>query len=224
MACIGIRYPAMKENLESIYPWTIFLKIVLENQYYDLISTGLLKFLNLIRINCFYYFSSVLPEEIIYPPRRFSECQYIPFEDLEMLETPAHFSKTQEPVKKGKRTGVLGRECYGAGEVIWLFLLYEGLVFSSNQEIMILNLDMFDFIEMRKFPPNNLRFLIYNPLEKTIKTQLYFNSKVNRPFHYKIKLITYSRKLVTTGKISDHSTQVEIKLNSETVYTLEIKG
>ena len=139
MACVGIRYPAMKENLESIYPWTIFLKIVIENRYYELISIGLLKFLNLIRINSFYYFSNVLPEEIIYPPRRNSECLFIPFEDLEMLETPAHFSRSQELVKKGKRTGVLGRECYGAGEVIWLFLLYEGLAFVDNQNIMILN-------------------------------------------------------------------------------------
>ncbi|MFX0208145.1 MAG: hypothetical protein ACFFDT_19320, partial [Candidatus Hodarchaeota archaeon] len=51
MACIGIRYPAMKENVESIYPWLIFIKTALLNGDFQLIPKIILKFLNLIRIN-----------------------------------------------------------------------------------------------------------------------------------------------------------------------------
>ena len=222
MACVGIRYPAMKENLESIYPWTIFLKSAVENQYYDLIPIGLLKFFNLIRINSFYYFSNVLPEEIIYPPRRNSECPFIPFEDLEMLETPAHFSKSQEFVKKGTRTGVLGRECYGAGEVIWLFLLFEGFVFADNQDVMILTLDLFDLKGMKEFPSKKLLFLIFNPLEKTIQTQLRIHPAVKRPFFYKTYLIQNTRYLKDSGKITDKNSILDIKVSAQTVEVLEI--
>ena len=222
MACVGIRYPAMKENLESIYPWTIFLKTAVENQYYDLIPIGLLKFFNLIRINSFYYFSNVLPKEIIYPPRRNSECPFIPFEDLEMLETPAHFSKSQEYVKKGTRTGVLGRECYGAGEVIWLFLLFEGFVFADNQDIMILNLDLFDFKGMKEFPLKKILFLIYNPLEKTIQTQLTIHPAVRRPFFYKTHLIEDARFVKDSGEITDKKSNLDIELNAQSVQVLEI--
>ncbi|MHA2364937.1 MAG: hypothetical protein ACXAC7_13355 [Candidatus Hodarchaeales archaeon] len=167
-ACIGIRYPAMKENVESIYPWLILLKT-------GTISLGILKFFNLIRINSFYYFSKVLPSELIYPPRRESPCSYIPFEDLEMLETPPHYSSTQEPSPKGKRTGILGREIYGAGEVIWLYLMFEALATSDNENIMILNVDLFNF-EMISFPPNKQNFIIFNPLNKNVSFRLFFNS------------------------------------------------
>ncbi|MHA2329372.1 MAG: hypothetical protein ACXACR_12725, partial [Candidatus Hodarchaeales archaeon] len=168
MACIGIRYSAPKETVESIYPWLIFLKIAIKKGKNSDISTGLLKFFNLIRINSFYYFSNVLPDQLIYPPRRTTPCPFIPFEDLEMLETPSHFSNSQESSPKGTRTGSLGREIYGAGEIIFLYLMYEALANSNNKNIMILNLDLFDFPMMNSFPPENINFIIYNPL--SVKT------------------------------------------------------
>jgi hypothetical protein len=159
-ACVGIRYPAMKENVESVYPWLILLKT---GQF----SKEILKIFNLLRINSFYYFSNVLKsiglKESIYPPRLDSPCEYIPFEDLELLETPAHFSKTQSDSPKGKRTGILGREIYGAGEVIWLYLMFEALAKTNNQDIMVLNLDLFDFKIIDTLIPKKLSFIVYNP-------------------------------------------------------------
>ncbi|MFX0086034.1 MAG: hypothetical protein ACFFAU_10180 [Candidatus Hodarchaeota archaeon] len=174
MACVGIRYPAMKENIESIYPWLIFLKSAVISGLIDLIPKNLLKFFNLIRINSFYFFSDVIPKEFIYPPRLETLCSYIPFEDLEMLETPNHFSKAQEFVQKGKRTGTLGREIYGAGETIWLYLMFEALAKSDNKEILVLNIDLFDFQTILDFPTKNLTFILYNPCDKTLETEIIF--------------------------------------------------
>lgn len=166
MACVGIRYPAMKENLESTYPWLIFLKLALKSGKTSFVPKGLFKFFNLIRINSFYYFSNVLNKELIYPDCQKTPCSFIPFEDLEMLETPPHFSGSQKFIRKGSRTGVIGREIYGAGEVIWLYLMFEALAICDNENIMLLNLDLFDFLEMRTFPPKRLNFIAYNPLPK----------------------------------------------------------
>ncbi|MHA1968395.1 MAG: hypothetical protein ACW964_11390, partial [Candidatus Hodarchaeales archaeon] len=56
MACVGIRYPAMKENVESIYPWLIFLKIAIQTDNWIVVPIGIFKILNLLRINSFNYF------------------------------------------------------------------------------------------------------------------------------------------------------------------------
>ncbi|MFX0013153.1 MAG: hypothetical protein ACFFB2_04935 [Promethearchaeota archaeon] len=179
MACVGIRYPAMKENLESTYPWLIFLKTIINSSRMKFPINGLLKFFNLIRINSFYYFSNVLHQEFIYPPRRETPCKFIPFEDLEMLETPPHFSKSQEIFPKGSRTGVIGREIYGSGEVIWLYLMFEALAKCDKQEIMLLNLDLFDFHALTKFPPLKLNFVAYNPVPKFLACKVKLLRKKN---------------------------------------------
>lgn len=187
MACIGIRYPAMKENVESIYPWLIFIKIAFLAGKTQLISTGIMKFFNLIRINSFYFFSKVLPKELIYPPRRNSPCSFIPFEDLEMLETPPHFSDSQERTPKGQRTGTLGREIYGAGEVILLYLMFEALANCKSSEIMILNLDLFDFPFLKSFPPQNLHYILFNPLSSAKTCYIAFYSPKAKQFQLKIR-------------------------------------
>lgn len=194
MACIGIRYPAMKENVESIYPWLIFIKTALLTGKIHLVPKVIMKFFNLIRINSFYFFSGVLPEELIYHPRRITSCPFIPFEDLEMLETPPHFSESQEQAPKGQRTGTLGREIYGAGEVILLYLMFEALANSKNQEIMILNLDLFDFPLMKSFPPQNLHYIIFNPLSTATTGNVSFYSQKVKQFQLKIQSICGTQK------------------------------
>ncbi len=222
MACIGIRYPAMKENLESVYPWTVFLKYAIKSGEYDLISMGLLKFFNLIRINSFYYFSNILPADIIYPPRRETECPFIPFEDLEMLETPPHFSSSQEPSKKGSRTGILGRECYGAGEVIWLCLLFEGVAQVTNREILIINLDFFDFTSVVEPTNDNFNFLIFNPTKTSIKTQIVIHPEIRRPFLYKIRSLKATHEVTIPKMLSLGKDHINIELENLSVYSFEI--
>ncbi|MHA2388176.1 MAG: hypothetical protein ACXACW_05585, partial [Candidatus Hodarchaeales archaeon] len=208
MACIGIRYPAVKENIESILPWLMFLKTAMKEENHRFLPRGVMKFLNLVRINTFYFFSSVLPKEFIYPPRRDTPCPYIPFEDLEMLETPHHFSSSQEHSPKGTWTGTLGREIYGAGEIIYLYLMFEALADSTNPNIMVLNLDLFDFSLMDIFPPKKLNFVIYNPLFENTKCRISFHTKEHMNYEMRMHSLTekqgtrslkLSRKTLNTG-------------------------
>ena len=222
MACVGIRYPAMKENIESIYPWLIFLKIAIQTDNWKIIPQGIFKFFNLIRINSFYYFSHVLPEEFIHPPRRNSPCPFIPFEDLEMLETPPHFSPSQNFSPKGSRTGTLGREIYGAGEVLMLALMFEALAQCENQDIMVLNLDLFDFSNMDNFPPKNQMFIVYNPLDEDVVTKLRFNSFQEKKRLVRIKEFNYNE--ISTIHQSRLSCELDIKLKSHEIKMIELSA
>jgi hypothetical protein len=217
MACVGIRYPAMKENIESIYPWLIFLKIAIKSNNSTIIPKGLLKFFNLIRINSFHYFSKVLPLEFIYPPRRDSPCPFIPFEDLEMLETPPHFSLSQYVSPKGTSTGILGSEIYGAGEVITLALMFELLADCENQDIMILNIDLFDFSEMEEFPPKEQMFIVYNPLNIDVSCKIRFKSFQGSYRSIIIKNFSEDKNLIIHKLISSNIISLKLKRNEITI-------
>ncbi|NHJ01168.1 MAG: hypothetical protein EAX86_03455 [Candidatus Heimdallarchaeota archaeon] len=222
MACVGIRYPAMKENVESIFPLLKLLKTKIEkgNDF----PLGLLKFFNLIRINSFYYFSEVLEKEFIYPPRIESPCKFIPFEDLEMLETAPHFSSTQSFIPKGKRTGILGREIYGAGEVIWLYLMFEAIAKCNDPEILVLNLDLFNFIDLNEFPQKEISFLIYNPIPHNKEVKITFNQKCGETKSVKIKRIRKNDFLQELEKyrILENNSFL-LDLNENDVLYLEVK-
>ncbi|MHA2297736.1 MAG: hypothetical protein ACXADA_17035 [Candidatus Hodarchaeales archaeon] len=206
-ACIGIRYPAMKENVESLYP----LLPLLRNGMVE-ISKGFLKFFNLVRINSFWYFSDILPDEFIYEPRRSSPCKNIPFEDLEMLETPPHFSETQDFSPKGTRTGVLGREIYGAGEVIILYLMFEALAKCNDRNIMVLNLDLFSLSKRGHYPPKKQLFIIYNPLIENLTCKIELLKLPSRESLVEVK--TLDRKtLIQKQVISSTNDRGELMLN-----------
>ncbi len=223
MACVGIRYPAMKENIESVYPWLLFIKVAIETSNNSLIPKGLFKIFNLIRINSFYHFSSVLPKDFIYPPRQDSPCSFIPFEDLEMLETPPHFSKSQPVSPKGKRTGVLGREIYGAGEVIWLFLMFEALAICDNRKVMLLNLDLFDFAKLTEFPPKQMNFIAYNPLSEPIKCKSLFQALINGVWNIEVRTFG-TNKIIKRFQIDKGDFYgIPIELKGEEVLIIEIK-
>ncbi len=222
MACVGIRYPAMKENIESIYPWLIFLKIAIQTDNLIIIPREIFKFFNLIRINSFYYFSNVLQEEFIYPPRRNSPCQFIPFEDLEMLETPPHFSQSQKISPKGSRTGTLGREIYGAGEVLMLALMFEALAQCENQDIMVLNLDLFDFSNMDIFPPKKQMFIVYNPLDEDVVTKLRFSSFQDKKRLVNIK--EFNNHEISNIHLSRFSCELDISLKSHEINIIELSA
>jgi len=223
MACVGIRYPAMKENLESIYPWTILLKMIIQDEKNHYIPKGILNIFNLVRINSFYYFSNILPEELIYPSRRKTPCPYIPFEDLEMLETADLFSRYQPESPKGKRSGTLGREIYGAGEVIWLYLLFEFFARCDNNEIMILNLDLFDIYSPDSFAFNEFNFLIYNPLKKNVCTKVTFPKIQEGYWTVLIQLLNGLTKSMEFGEnLTSKNNFIEIEMECDSAYTLKI--
>jgi hypothetical protein len=135
-AAASILYPAFKENVEAILPWTGVMKrgIVLE---------GLLRFMDQQRRNNFYFFQNCSAGSA-------QSMAFIPFENLGTLEL-------------GGQTGNVGKEIYGAGECLWMYLMFEALGQSSDREMLLVNLDLLDIRDLRRFPTEPLHFILYNP-------------------------------------------------------------
>jgi hypothetical protein len=83
----------------------------------------------------------------------------IPVEDLGTLEL-------------GGGTGRLGREIYGAGEVLWMSLLFDTLARAEDPEICVVWLDVLNSWEA--FPPATLRLAVFNPTRKAREVRLSF--------------------------------------------------
>src|SRR6266568_1586798 len=136
-AAASILYPAFKENVEAILPWTGILKR-------GIVFEGLLRFMDQQRRNNFYFFQDCTGS------RQHASMAFIPFENLGTLEL-------------GGQTGNVGKEIYGAGESLWMYLMYEALGQVSDRELMLVNLDLLDAFDAKLFPPRQVNFILYNP-------------------------------------------------------------
>jgi len=136
-AAASILYPAFKENVEAILPWTGVMKR-------GIVFEGLLRFMDQQRRNNFYFFQDCSGTHSQAP------MAFIPFENLGTLEL-------------GGQTGNVGKEIYGAGESIWMYLMFEALGQVNDRELMLVNLDLLDAIHAKEFPPPKLNFILYNP-------------------------------------------------------------
>src|SRR6185437_400268 len=136
-AAASILYPAFKENVEAILPWTGIMKR-------RMVSEGLLRFMDQQRRNNFSFFENCSGD------RRNLPMGFIPFENLGTLEL-------------GGQTGNVGKEIYGAGECIWMYLMFEALGQVSDRELMMVNLDLVDIHDAQRFPPRQLNYVLYNP-------------------------------------------------------------
>jgi hypothetical protein len=136
-AAASILYPAFKENVEAIFPWTGVMKR-------GIVCEGLLRFMDQQRRNNFYFFEDCSAS------RKRGPSAFIPFENLGTLELAG-------------MTGNVGKEIYGAGESIWMYLMYEALGQVSDRELMLVNLDLLDAYDAKLFPPRQLNFILYNP-------------------------------------------------------------
>jgi len=136
-AAASILYPAFKENVEAVLPWTGILKR-------GIIFEGLLRFMDQQRRNNFYFFQDCTGNG------QQASMAFIPFENLGTLEL-------------GGQTGNVGQEIYGAGESLWMYLMYEALGQVSDRELLLVNLDLLDAFDANLFPPRQLNFILYNP-------------------------------------------------------------
>jgi len=136
-AAASILYPAFKENVEAIFPWTGIMKR-------GIVFEGLLRFMDQQRRYNFYFFEDCSAN------RRRVPSAFIPFENLGTLELAG-------------MTGNVGKEIYGAGESLWMYLMYEALGHVSDREMMLVNLDLLDAFDAKLFPPRRLSFILYNP-------------------------------------------------------------
>lgn len=146
-AAASILYPAFKENVEAILPWTAIMRR-------GLVVDALLRFMDQQRRNNFYYFQAC--RAAAGPP---SPLPFIPYENLGTLEL-------------GGRTGVVGKEIYGSGEVLWLYLMFEGLGASSDRDLMLVSLDLLDAFDAGKFPARELNFILFNPMPVERETEV----------------------------------------------------
>lgn len=140
-AAASILYPAFKENVEAILPWTGMMKRGIVNE-------GVLRFMDQQRRNNFYFFENCSGD------RTNVSMGFIPFENLGTLEL-------------GGQTGNVGKEIYGAGECIWMYLMFEALGQVGDREVMMVNLDLLDIRDTRPFPPRRLNFVLYNPTKQS---------------------------------------------------------
>jgi hypothetical protein len=143
-ACASMMYPAMFENVISILPWTLIFKHWRPPE-------AMLRTVNLQRVHNFYMFPACLPDNAKF--KHEDPCEYIPFENLQLLEAD-------------EETGYVGKEIYGAGETLWMYLMFEALANTEDRDVMVLNLDCLDHDVLTKYPPEERTFLIYNPTDK----------------------------------------------------------
>jgi hypothetical protein len=136
-ACASILYPAFKENIEAILPWTGIFKR-------GIVWEGLLRFMDQQRRNNFYFFENCSDGGKNAP------MSSIPYENLGTLEL-------------GGQTGNVGKEIYGSGESLWMYLMFEALGSVTDRELMLVNLDLLDAFDQKQFPPRELNFILYNP-------------------------------------------------------------
>src|SRR6202158_2163231 len=154
-AAASILYPAFKENVEAILPWTGVMKR-------GIVFEGLLRFMDQQRRNNFYFFENCTAN------RKRGPSAFIPFENLGTLELAG-------------MTGNVGKEIYGAGESIWMYLMFEALGQSSDRELMLVNLDLLDVVHAKEFPPQKLNFILYNPTLDIRSTTITIPAAKQRP-------------------------------------------
>jgi hypothetical protein len=140
-AAASILYPAFKENVEAILPWTGIMKR-------GFVFEALLRFMDQQRRNNFYFFQDCSGN------RQRGASAFIPFENLGTLEL-------------GGLTGNVGKEIYGAGESLWMYLIFEALGHVNDRELMLVNLDLLDTSRAKQFPSRQLNFILYNPTTST---------------------------------------------------------
>src|SRR6266852_4619971 len=170
-AAASILYPAFKENVEAILPWTGVMKR-------GIVFEALLRFMDQQRRNNFYFFEDCSAN------RKRGPSAFIPFENLGTLEL-------------GGMTGNVGKEIYGAGESIWMYLMFEALGQVSDRELMLLNLDLLDAALAKEFPPRQLNFILYNPTAVTRSATMAISVASQRPV-----------RLSVNGKTTSETVQV----------------
>jgi len=174
-AAASILYPAFKENVEAILPWTGVMKR-------GIVFEGLLRFMDQQRRNNFYFFEDCSAD------RKRASSAFIPFENLGTLEL-------------GGMTGNVGKEIYGAGESIWMYLMFEALGQVSDRELMLVNLDLLDAVHAKEFPPRELNFILYNPTDVTRTATIAISAVSQRP----VRLSVNGKTTSATVQVSRQS-------------------
>jgi hypothetical protein len=123
--------------VEAILPWPAIMKR-------GIVFEGLLRFMDQQRRNNFYFFDGCSGD------RQKTAMSFIPYENLGTLELAG-------------QTGTVGKEIYGSGECLWMYLMFEALGRVADRELMLVNLDLLDVMSAKEFPSQMRNFILYNP-------------------------------------------------------------
>jgi hypothetical protein len=126
-----------------------------------LVIDGLLRIMDQQRRNNFSFFEKCSQTASTSLP-------FIPYENLGTLEL-------------GGQTGKVGKEIYGAGECLWMYLMFEALGHVEDRELMLVNLDLMDSWDAQSFPPAQLNFILFNPTPNDRNAKLSFPGAKGRP-------------------------------------------
>jgi hypothetical protein len=177
-AAASILYPAFKENVEAILPWTGIMKR-------GIVFEVLLRFMDQQRRNNFYFFQDCSGTGQKAP------MAFIPFENLGTLEL-------------GGQTGNVGKEIYGAGESVWMYLMFEALGTVSDRELMLVNLDLLDAGSRREFPSQKRNFILFNPTTVSRSASIAFPGARQRTVRMSANGKTISETLQVPGGLSSN--------------------
>ncbi|MEX2670468.1 MAG: hypothetical protein WD294_00020 [Phycisphaeraceae bacterium] len=142
------------ENSEAVLPLTYYLKH--RERHTDL----LLSILNTHRVNAFYFFPPMFPDEAIPCPKLHQhEAHYLAIEDFYTRE-------------HGGRHGGMGLATYMSGSGMWYDLLFEAFAKADDHDIMVVSLDMIDSFEAAAAGARR-QFLVFNgtDTERTFRIQ-----------------------------------------------------
>ncbi len=196
-ACASLCYPAYKENVETLWPWAELLRLepltpalratlrglrlpprssgrfvplrgegglwsgetdLTDNTSHEDYNSAftpeltrlMASFANLGRCHNTAFFDAYLPAEL-----RRGPCPSIPYEDVATAEFPY--------------TATLGKELYGAGEVLWSALLFDALgqVDAASRDVLCLSLDV-PTLDLSGLDAarDSRQFLLYNPASR----------------------------------------------------------
>jgi len=172
-ACASLLYPAFKENVEAILPWTVVLR------------TGrgptelMLKVMNLIRLHSVAFFDPLLPDP------KGGAAPWIPYENLGTTELPG--------------TGSIGKEVYGAGEVLWAYLVFEALARVDDPAVLLVYADLLEPESLRGFPLQRRRFIAYNPTAETRTFLLTGRALTSNRYHLSFRKGIVGRESLLAG-------------------------
>lgn len=137
-ACASILYPAMKENVESIVPWVALMRMGEPAPV-----AVMLRVLAAQRANNAYFYPRFLPAGTFTDG---GGCPSIPLENLAMAEPSG-------------AVGEVGQEVYGAGEGLFMHLIFDALARSEHPGVLVASLDVLD-LERPTYPPSARSFLL----------------------------------------------------------------
>ncbi|MGD0139827.1 MAG: hypothetical protein ABSD28_13190 [Tepidisphaeraceae bacterium] len=147
-ACATISYPALFENIEVLARLCPTFKRFPP-------SLALLRVVDHARKNNFHFFPRCFDAG-----RGARPLQYIPFENIPILEGPA--------------PGSVGQEIYGSGWVFRACLMWETFGHADDRDVMVLNLDAFEERRQLELGRLELTFIVFNGTGKRQQTQVVF--------------------------------------------------